>query len=784
MHTRRGCAADQQRDTKTLPLHFLRDMRHLFQRRRNQSGQADDVGVMFARGVEYLLARHHHAHVYYFKVIALQHHGDDVFADVMHIALHRRHHDFALGLVVAGTQFFRFDVRHQMRHRLLHHACGFHHLWQKHFACAEQIADYIHAGHQRAFNYLDREARLQARFFGVLDDVSSNAAHQRVGEAFLHRALAPFQVFDLRLGAGLDGLCHLHQFFARVGVAVQHHIFHSYTQVLGDLFVHTELPGVNNPHGHARFDGVIQEHGVDRFAHRIVAAERERHIGHAATDLRVRQMLFYPRGGFDEIHRVVVVLLNAGGDGKNIRIENNVFGQEPDLLHQNVITAFADFCFALECIRLALLVERHHHRCRAIAFNQLGRFDERGFAFLEADRIHHRLALHAFQPGLDHVPFRRIYHQRHARNVRLGGEQINKPGHCRLRIQHRFVHVDVDNLRAIFHLLARHADCFSVIAVQDQPRKHFRAGDVGALADVDEQRVVADVERLQPGQAQLVLDVRNTARRQVFKRLGDGLDMRGRSAATTTGNIQETAGGEFLDHLGGVFGCFVITGFRQRIGQAGVRVGTHITRRDTRQFFHIRAHQIAAQRAVQPDGQRLGMRQRIPESLGSLTRQRAPGSIGDGAGNHDRHAHLVLLEILFDREQRSLGVEGIENGFHHQNIRAAIQQAAYRLGVTGHQFIKIDIAETRIVHVRRDRRGARGRPQHARDEARLVCAGIFITNATRQFGTGKIQFISQLHHVVIAQRCRSGVERASLDDVGTRRQIFCVNATNDVRLGQ
>jgi hypothetical protein len=43
--------------------------------------------------------------------------------------------------------------------------------------------------------------------------------------------------------------------------------------------------------------------------------------------------------------------------------------------------------------------------------------------------------------------------------------------------------------------------------------KAFRAGDVGALADVDEQRVLADVERLQARQAQLLLDLRNGARR-------------------------------------------------------------------------------------------------------------------------------------------------------------------------------------------------------------------------------------------------------------------------------
>ncbi len=271
------------------------------------------------------------------------------------------------------------------------------------------------------------------------------------------------------------------------------------------------------------------------------------------------------------------MFLDAGRDREDVRVEDDVFRQEAGLLDQDVITALADLGLALESIRLAQLVEGHHHCRRAVAPDQPGRLDERCLAFLEADGIHHRLALHALQPGLDHVPFGRIYHQRHARDVRLGGEQVDEPGHRRLRIQHRLIHVDVDDLRAIFDLLACHADRLGVVAVQDQPREHLRAGDVGALADVDEQRVVADVERFQPGQAQLVLDVRNAARRHVLERLGDRLDVRRRGAATAAGDIQEAAGGEFPDYLGGVFGRLVVAGLRQRIGQTGVWVCTDIT---------------------------------------------------------------------------------------------------------------------------------------------------------------------------------------------------------------
>ncbi len=129
----------------------------------------------------------------------------------------------------------------------------------------------------------------------------------------------------------LTRLGQLDQLLARVGTAVQHHVFHRVAQVLGNLFVHAELAGVDDAHVHAGLYGVIQEHGVDGFAHRLVAAEGERHVGDAAGDLRKRQVLAYPGSRFDEVHRVVVVLLDARRNGEDVRVEDDVLGREADL---------------------------------------------------------------------------------------------------------------------------------------------------------------------------------------------------------------------------------------------------------------------------------------------------------------------------------------------------------------------------------------------------------------------------------------------------------------------
>jgi hypothetical protein len=157
----------------------------------------------------------------------------------------------------------------------------------------------------------------------------------------------------------------------------------------------------------------------------------------------------------------------------------------------------------LRCIGvgLALFVEGHHHGGRAVPAQQPGLLAKGVFALLHADRVDDGLALHAAQAGLDHAPLRRVDHDRHPRDVGLAGDQVQETHHGGLAVEHGLVHVDVDDLRAVLDLLACHGQCLFEFAIQDHPRERLGAGDVGALADVDEQRVCADGDWLQAGQA-------------------------------------------------------------------------------------------------------------------------------------------------------------------------------------------------------------------------------------------------------------------------------------------
>ena len=79
----------------------------------------------------------------------------------------------------------------QVGHGLLHHARALHHLRQEHLARAEQVADHVHAGHQRALDHEQRPAVLLAGLLGVGVDVVDDALDQGVGEPLLDRALPP-----------------------------------------------------------------------------------------------------------------------------------------------------------------------------------------------------------------------------------------------------------------------------------------------------------------------------------------------------------------------------------------------------------------------------------------------------------------------------------------------------------------------------------------------------------------------------------------------------------------
>ncbi len=128
---------------------------------------------------------------------------------------------------------------------------------------------------------------------------------------------------------------------------------------------------------------------------------------------------------------------------------------------------------------------------------------------------------------------------------------------------------------------------FLVLLFEDQAGELGGAGDVGAFADVDEQRVVIDVAGFQAGQAQHEVVVDLLARRELGYRFGNRLDVRRGGAAATADDVEETALGPFAEFFGHGFGGFIV--FTEFIRQPGVGVGVDIAVGGAGQFFDVLA---------------------------------------------------------------------------------------------------------------------------------------------------------------------------------------------------
>ncbi len=225
---------------------------------------------------------------------------------------------------------------------------------------------------------------------------------------------------------------------------------------------------------------------MHRLAHPLVAAEGEGEVGDAARHMHIRQLRLDAARGVDISASVVVMVLNAGGHRKDVGIEDDVLGREADPLGQEIVGALADGELPLRRLGLALLVEGHHHHGGAVAAHFAGVLEKRPLPFLHADRVDDRLALHAFEPRLDHRPFRGVDHDRHARDVGLGGDEVEEGHHGGFRVEHALVHVDVEHVGAVRHLVARDLERGGVVVRLDQLAEAGGAGDVGPLAHHDE----------------------------------------------------------------------------------------------------------------------------------------------------------------------------------------------------------------------------------------------------------------------------------------------------------
>ena len=128
-------------------LHGLCDGAHFFERWRNETGKAQYICFVLNGCLDDHIFGNHHAEVHHFVAVTGHNHGDDVFADIVHVALDGGDDDFtAAGCVCV---FAGFDVGLQNFYSLFHGTCSLDDLREEHLSFAESAADFVHAVHER-----------------------------------------------------------------------------------------------------------------------------------------------------------------------------------------------------------------------------------------------------------------------------------------------------------------------------------------------------------------------------------------------------------------------------------------------------------------------------------------------------------------------------------------------------------------------------------------------------------------------------------------------------------
>ena len=301
----------------------------------------------------------------------------------------------------------------------------------------------------------------------------ADSFYQSVFQTLLQRIFTPsFQLFFfplLRFYMQVLGI--FDQFFSGFRTACQNNVFQQCSKNRLDIFIEYGRRRVHDPHIHTFVNRMIQEYGMHSLPHVIISPEREGKVADTAAHLRARQVLLDPFHGTDKIKPISVMFFHTGGDSQYIRIENDSVRIKIHFLPEETVSTSAHLNLPFKRVGLSFFIKSHYDRSRTQLFNTGGMLQEELFTFFQRNRIHYAFTLHAHQAFLDHLPFGRVDHHRDTRNIRFGSDQVQERRHFFHSIQHSIVHIDINHLRAVFHLFAGNCQSLFIIFFLDQSQE-------------------------------------------------------------------------------------------------------------------------------------------------------------------------------------------------------------------------------------------------------------------------------------------------------------------------
>src|SRR5262249_53663258 len=220
--------------------------------------------------------------------------------------------------------------------------------------------------------------------------------------------------------------------------------------------------------------------------------QAEGHVGDAQARPGAGQLLLDETDGLNGFDAGADIVLVAGADRKDQRVEDDVLRLDAVLAGQQPVGALGDGRFALAGYGLGLLlvlVDAHDDERGSVAPGLPDHRLEslRILAVFQVDRVDDGLALGAFEGFFDNPMIGRIDHQR---RLDLLYFDFQEPDDVRQLVAVRILEIDVDHLRSAAHLRPSDLGGFLELALGDQALELAAAEYVGALAHDDRARFI------------------------------------------------------------------------------------------------------------------------------------------------------------------------------------------------------------------------------------------------------------------------------------------------------
>ena len=229
---------------------------------------------------------------------------------------------------------------------------------------------------------------------------------------------------------------------------------------------------------------MIEEYSVHRLTNIVVASERETEVTHTTTDMCPGQIGLDPFRRPDKVGGIAVVFLHTCCYSQHIGVEDDIQRIHPHLIHKQLVGSPGNFYTTFIAGGLSLLIETHHHHCSPVPFHVPGMFEELRLTFFQRDGVNDRLTLYALETSHNHLPVRRVDHNRNLGYIRFCGNHVEEIHHLRLRIKQAVIHIDIYHKCTVGNLFAGDTDGLVIVLFLDQAEELSGAGHITAFTNI------------------------------------------------------------------------------------------------------------------------------------------------------------------------------------------------------------------------------------------------------------------------------------------------------------